>query len=246
MSAFPPRERLAHVVASLVRRLPDQCATLLAADRFAEGREAIARLADVQAAAAGARAMAPAEADWMADLLLQRWARIAPVDLDPAVAIAAPEAIWLGPEPCEVPLTIATLGLDDGWQADWSGDVWPSEDGREAVLRVPAKPQDDRPTRWARVRVIGRAGGSRCVVGASCEIRLCRPVLSLSADRLTLTLRDDAGNPGAGAPLTIDGTDHLTDAAGRVTLAMPMAPQAQILVAGQPVPTPIPDGGDGR
>ncbi|MCB9947519.1 MAG: hypothetical protein H6842_06805 [Rhodospirillaceae bacterium] len=246
MTGFPPHMRLAHVAASLVRRLPDQCATLLASGRFAEGREAIARLADPAAMAAGVRAMAPAEAAWMAELLLARWARIASVTLDPAAAIVAPEEVWLSADSGDIVLSVVTLGFDEGWQADWSGDARPLDDGRQALLAMGPESAAHPPSARVRVRVIGRAGGVRCVAGAAAEVRVRRPVVSVSADRLTLTLRDGGGEPGRGVAVTIDGSTHVTDAAGRVACATPIPPQATVQVAGRTVAAMPPDGGPSR
>ncbi len=245
MTAFPPRQKLAHVAACLVRRLPDRFATLLAAESFADGREAVGRLADPAALAAGAAAMAPEEAAWMADLLLERWGRIDAVELEPAAAILGPDEIWVADEARTVTLGLALLGLEDDWEADWSGDAKPSEEGRQAALSIIPLAAGGRPISRARVRVIGRADGKRAVVTTSHDVQVRRPIVTLSADRLTLTLRDQADLPGRASPVSIDGADHLTDGEGAIVLTLPARIDATILVDGQPatVTRSQPEGG---
>ena len=234
MTAFPPRQKLTHVAACLVRQLPERFATLLAAEPFADGRDAVGRLADPVALAAGAEAMAPDEAAWMADLLLQRWGRIATVQLDPAAAILGPDDVWVAGEARTVMLGLALLGFDGDWEADWGGDVSPLEGGRQAALAIVPLAAGGRPVCRARARVIGRAGGKRAVVTAAHDVQVRQPVVTLSADRLTLTLRDQAGVPGQAVPVSIDGADCLTDGDGTLVLTLPPPSDATILVDGQP------------
>ena len=245
MTQFPPRQKLVHVAACLVRQLPDRFATLLAAEPFADGRGAVGRLADPAALAAGAAVMAPEEAAWMADLLLERWGRIDTVELEPAAAILGPDDVWVAGEARAVTLDLALLGLESDWEADWSGDVTPSKDGRQAALPIVPLIAGGRPICRARVRVIGRAGAKRAVVTATHDVRVRQSVVSLSADRLTFTLRDQSGAPGHAVPVSIDGADHLTDSDGTVVLTLPAPADATILVDGQPttVTRPQPEGG---
>ena len=233
MTALPPRQKLVHVAGSLVRRLPDRFATLLAAPPFADAGEAIGRLADPAALAAGAAAMDPAEAEWMADLLLERWARIDTVELDPAVAILGPEVIWVSSVPRDIAVGLATLGLEDDWSAEWGADAEPEDDGRRAVLRAVPIRGEDRSVRRARVRVIGRAGAMRSVVTAVHEVQVCRPAVTISADRLTLSVQDQSGQPGRHVPISIDGAEHTADSNGCVGLEFPLSTDAVIAVDGQ-------------
>ena len=181
----------------------------------------------------------------MADLLLERWGRIDAVELDPAAAILGPDEIWVADEARTVTLGLALLGLDDEWEADWGGDAKPSEDGRQAALSVTPLPAGGRPICRARLRVIGRAGGKRAVVTAAHDVQVRQPVVALSADRLTLTLRDQANMPGQAVPMSIDGADHLTDGSGTVVLTLPAPSGATVLVDGQPatIARSAPEGG---
>jgi hypothetical protein len=89
-SGVRPQDLLAHVATEIARRLPGQLPELLASDRFADGRGALDRLAVPGAAAAAAAPLGDAEARRLLDLLLTRWAAVAPVELAPPTAVAGP------------------------------------------------------------------------------------------------------------------------------------------------------------
>jgi hypothetical protein len=232
VSAFPPRDRLMQVVSSLVRRLPEQFDTLLAAERFADGRGALERLSDPDALAQGAAAMAPEEASWMAELLLERWARVGPVTLDPAVAIVGPEDVWLSRRPRDVVYELATSGVEEDWTAQWTGDAQPDADGRQAVLTA-HPPRDAAPaTATMTVRLMGRAAGRRCILVATRSARLRRPVISLDDHRRRLVVRDHTGEPAAGVEVDVGGQVYLTLPGGLLELEQPLGEDAVVRVKG--------------
>ncbi len=235
MGGFPPRERLVHTVSSLIRHLPEHLGELLDAERFGEGAGALGRLADPEALAAGAAAMDPAEAAWMADLLLERWARLAEVELDPAVAIVGPDDLWLSRRPRTVELRIATLGVDEGWTAEWTGDAEPGKDGRSARLTAEPPRDDGAVAARLRVRVIGRAEGRRCVLVASRAIQLRRPVISLDESRRRLVIRDQTGAPAAAVEVEVAGEPLVTGPSGLLELSEPLDEGVVVRVAGAAV-----------
>jgi hypothetical protein len=172
MSALPPRERLALVADSLVRRLPEQLSVLLSAERFADGRAAIERLSAPGATARAAAGLPPEEAQRLADLLLERWASVGEVQLDPAAAITGPEEVWASEQPGPVPYEIATLGVGGDWTAEWTGDATPDEGGRRALLEVPVPAGDGEVLLRLQARVFARAAGRRQVLVAERTVRV--------------------------------------------------------------------------
>jgi hypothetical protein len=228
---LPPRERLAHVVRSLLRRLPEDHAALLDAERFAEGRAALARLAAAGAVEAAVAATAPAEAAALADRLLERWGHIGEVRLEPHAAILGPEEIWLGEEaPREIAFDLAVSGLAEGWSANWSGEARPDADGRAAVLEL--RPEAGADTARLAVRVIGRGPEGRCILAAGRTIPLRRPRLELDAARRRLLLRDQHGRIGARVEVTIAGETWRTSDAGILDLPAPLPLGAEVTVGG--------------
>jgi hypothetical protein len=177
VSDFPPRDYLAHVVDTIARQLPTDYAHLLGTERFAEEATLLERLRRPEHRAAATAAMSPAEAERLAERLLARWARIAEAKLEPAVAIIGPDEVWLGDEPRTITLSLTTLGLDDGWEAQWIGDLAVAEDGRTAELKLEPPVGEQPVTVSAGVRVMGRAGGKRCVMSAQRRIDLRRAVV---------------------------------------------------------------------
>ena len=69
-----PRDRLTAIIAEIADRLLPEYAVLLAADRLADERAALARLRDPAWLARAAEACGPAEAARLADLATRRWA----------------------------------------------------------------------------------------------------------------------------------------------------------------------------
>ena len=228
MSDFPPRDFLMHVARTIVGRLPDDYAHLLAAEHFSEEAAVLARLARPEHLAAGAAAMDLAEARWLADRLLARWGRIGEARLGPAVAIAGPDEIWLSDEPRTIAFSLATLGIEEGWEAQWMGDVSVAEDGCSATLMLDPPAGEEPVAVTIGVRLMGRAAGERCALSASKSIRLRRPVVTLDESRRQLSLRDRSGDPGARVELEVAGEVFTTDATG--SLVLPQAlPEETIL-----------------
>lgn len=234
MSAFPPRRRLAQVLRSLAARLPAQVAPLLEHTRFADDAAALARFAQVAHADAATAALPPEEAAWLADLLLERWARIADPVLDPDVAIVAPDEVWLGKEPRRVPLAIETSGVDPDWEAVWEGDVVPGPPARTGQLLAGPPPGNAPVLLRATARVRARAGGERCVLVAQATVRVRRPVVVVSENRRRILVCDQQEQPAAAVRLEIGERAYTTSAAGLVELAEPAPPGATLRVEGVP------------
>ena len=121
MSELPPRQRLARIVRELVRQLPGQMAGLLDDARFDGGRAALTRLGNESTLDATVASLAPDEAERLADRLLARWQLLAPVALEPAAAIDAPDEVWVGDAPVRVELTVRVVDADPGWEVVWDG-----------------------------------------------------------------------------------------------------------------------------
>jgi hypothetical protein len=233
MSEFPPRDRLIQVASSLVRRLPGQLGTLLAAPRFEDGRSAMTRLSTPEALAQGVAAMAPEEAAWLAALLLERWSLIGEVELDPAVAIVGPTDIWLSHASRDIIYEIATLGVEEGWTAQWAGDAQPSADGRRAVLTAHPPEDDQDSTARMTVRLMGRAAGTRCILVATRSVRLRRLVTALDEQRRRLVVRDHTGEPAAGVEVDVGGQAYITPPSGLLELEKPLGKDTAVRVEGE-------------
>jgi hypothetical protein len=160
------------VARTILRRLPSDYAHLLASGHFAEEAVLLERLSRPEHLAAAAAAMGPDEAARLADRLLARWGRIGDGELAPAVAIVGPDEVRLGDEPRTITLAVATLGVDDGWEARWIGDLDVAEDGRSAALRLDAPSAGAPVSVSVGVRLIGRTTGKRCALSATKSIRL--------------------------------------------------------------------------
>ncbi|WP_147441964.1 hypothetical protein [Corallococcus exercitus] len=228
MSGLPPRQRLGHLLRSLSKHLPDQLDGLLENARFKDGAAALQRLADPSHVEKALSRMSPEEAGWLADLLTGRWSWIADVQLDPEVAIVAPEELWIGAEPIRLPLSLAAVGLDEGLEALWEGAVLPGPPSSKATLL--AKPPEGKAPEVARIRAQVRASvkGQRCVLIAQTQVALRRPSVVVSDDRRRLLAQDQAGRPAVGCRLEIGAEVHLTGTGGLVELEVP-APSGVLL-----------------
>jgi hypothetical protein len=229
---LPPRARLAHVLQSLTTTLPGQMIGLLDAPRFAEGAGALGRLADPARAREAADAMTEEEAAWMADRLLERWARIAPVVLEPAVFVIAPAEVWLADRPARVPVSLSTIGVDDDWEAVWTGSVIPGPPGKTSVLSAPPPDGDAPVDAVVRARVRARANGQRCVLVAEARVRLRRPKVTVSDDGLRLVVTDHAGRPAVGVRVEIGEQMVTSGPGGLVELSRAPSPGATVRVEG--------------
>ncbi|WP_158616722.1 hypothetical protein [Corallococcus sp. CA054B] len=234
MSALPPKQRLGHLMRSLAKHLPGQLEGLLENARFKDGAAALQRLADPAHMEKALARMSPEEAGWLADLLTERWSWSADVQLEPEVAIVAPEELWLGAEPIRLPLSLAAVGLDEGFEAVWEGAVLPSPPASSATLL--ARPPEGKTPGVAKVRAQVRASvkGQRCVLIAQAQVALRRPSVVVSDDRRRLLAQDHAGRPAVGCRLEIGPDVHLTGAGGLVELEVPAPPGVSLRLEGIP------------
>lgn len=231
MSELPPRARLAHVVRSLAKSLPGQTGTMLDAPRFAEGRDALARLAST--AERAAQAMTELEAAHLAELLLARWSDIGEPVLEPVAAIVAPEEIWVGERARRVELALATSGVDDDWEVVWEGINIEAAPARTAVLVAKPPEGDAAASAHVRARVRARAtGGARVLLVAEAAVRLRRPIVIASDDARRVVVRDHTGEPAVGVAIEIGEQRATSGAGGLVELAAPIEPDAQVRVHG--------------
>lgn len=222
MSELPARARLLHVIHSLAARLPEQMTGLLDAPRFADGAAALARLSDPSHAREAVNAMVPDEATWMADRLIERWERIAPVVLEPAAFIVIPETIWLADRPARVSITLATIGVDDDWDAVWEGAVAPGPASKTSVLLAPP-PEGEAPAEVSvRARVRARANGQRCLLIAEARVALRRPRVIASDDGQRFVITDHTGRPAAAVRVEIG--EHVITTGANGLVELPRAP----------------------
>ncbi|MFE9692367.1 hypothetical protein [Micromonospora sp. NPDC005806] len=149
---------LQRVVTSLAARLDGQFDGLLAADRFAEGREALERLQDA-AARARLDALPEEEAAWLAAELVQRWAAIGPVELDPVAWLEVEPPLADPDGPAGTWLRVLVDGLEAGWTVAWAG-AEPDADNEQRARAG---------TETARVvtRVMGRGPAGRVILVAT-------------------------------------------------------------------------------
>ncbi|MBS0644407.1 MAG: hypothetical protein JSS43_31460 [Proteobacteria bacterium] len=220
MTGFPPDAKLAQVVRSLLTALPEDHATLLQADRFAEARDALVRLADPAWLQAAVGATTPGEAAALADRLLQRWSRLGPVRLEPAAAIDGPAEIWIGDAAPDTAYRAVVSGLEPDWSVLWSGDAAVLPDGHSARLTV----DDANESARLAVRVIGRSEQGRCIVTAERTVKLRRLRVRLDPTRRVLWLMDAADHPLARQEARIGETAYTTSEAGSIDLAAPLPP----------------------
>ncbi|RKH07360.1 hypothetical protein D7X32_01985 [Corallococcus carmarthensis] len=223
-----------HLVRSLSKFLPSQLDGLLENARFKDGATALQRLADPGHVKNALERMSPEEAGWLADLLTERWSQIANVELDPEVAIVAPEELWIGAEPVRLMLSLAAVGLDEGFEALWEGAVLPGPPSSKATLL--AKPPEGKAPEVARVRAQVRASvkGERGVFIAQVQIALRRPVVVVSDDRRRLLAQDQSGRPAVGCRLEIGSEVHLTGPGGLVELEVPAPSGVSLKLEGIP------------
>lgn len=229
---FPPRERLAHVVGSLLAFLSREYSTLLAAERFAEMRGALARLGDADILDAAVGATAPAEAAALADRLLERWACLGPIALYPVAAIIGPEAVWSGGEPVEAVYRVVAAAVEPDWSADWTGNVRELPDRRSAALMLP--PDMIATGGIARIacRVIARGREGRCILVADRAVPVHRLGLRLDAPRRLLTFLDGADRAVAGIEVRVGGAVFRTGPDGTIESGTALPPGTAIEVPG--------------
>ncbi|WP_147445151.1 hypothetical protein [Corallococcus sp. CA053C] len=234
MSDLPPRQRLGQLLRSMSKHLPGQLDGLLENARFTDGAAALQRLADPMHLEKALARMSLEEAGWLADMLTERWSGLAELQLEPEVAIVAPDELWLGAEPVRLALSLAAVGLDEGFEALWEGAVLPGAPSPKATLL--AKPPEGNAPEVARVRAHVRASvkGQRCVLIAQAQVALRRPSVVVSEDRRRLLAQDQAGRPAVGCRLEV-GTDvHLTGAGGLVELQVAAASGLPLKLEGIP------------
>lgn len=229
MTSLPPRQQVQQIVASLRRRLPGQIEGLLDHPRFTAGREALARLDD-DAVAAATAAMPPEEAAAIAAALLERWAALADVELEPYAAIVAPDEVWIGQRPVVVPLSIEA---GDGVTADevaWDGATSVSPTTASITVQPPT---GDRPVHLAiRAHVRGRTAAGRCILVASARIIIRQPRVILGDDHRRLITTDHTGRPAVGVVVDIGGVKLVTGPGGAIELEQRAPAGAPITVAG--------------
>jgi hypothetical protein len=227
VSEFPPRDYLAHLVKAISKRLPEDYAYLLEQERFSEEVASLERLRRPEHLSQAIRAMRDVEAAWLAERLLARWSRIGEVKLEPAVAIQGPDEVWLGDAPRTITLNLATLGVEEGWRAQWMGDLSISEDGQKAQLNL-EPPVGEEPVRVnLGVRLLGRAEGARCVLSAQRCIEVRRALVDFDAMNHQLRLRDQTGRPGECVALRSGDWTSATDLDG-----IKLVPESVSLKAG--------------
>lgn len=228
--ALPPRQRLVQLVRSLGRHLPEQLAPLAAHPRFAEPAAALARLADDAHLTAAVSSLPDAEAAWLADLLLERWGVLAPPILEPIAAIIAPVELWLGREPVRVPLSVAVVGAEPGWEVVWDGAT--ATAGSTGAAVAIADPAAQLITCRAHVRA--RTSAGRVALTAAARILLRRPQVTVRDDRRRIVVADQHGAPAVGVTLAIGDSEHTTGPGGLVELAQPAPAGAALRVQGVP------------
>jgi len=214
---LPPRQRLVQLVRSLGRHLPQQLAPLAAHARFAEPAAALARLSDDAHLTAAVSSLAEAEAGWLADVLLERWRSLAEPVLEPIAAIVAPVELWVGREPVRVPLTLAVVGAEPGWEVVWDGaTATPGPGGTAGTAVAIADPAAHLITCRAHVRA--RAASGRVALTAAAKIALRRPVVTVRDDRRRIVVADQHGAPAVGVTLAIGDSVYTTGPGGLVEI----------------------------
>jgi hypothetical protein len=224
--ALPSRPHLARLVRSLGQHLPVQLAGLLPHPRFAEGAQALARLAGEAHLAAGVAALADAEAAWLAEELLARWAAIGEPVLEPAAAIVAPLEVWVGADAAPIPVEVVVVGAAPGWDAVWEGARAASGPRALAIVEAGAS------ACACRVHVRARAGSGRVVLTAAARIAIRRPAVTVRDDRRRLVVLDQLGAPAVGVTLHVGDAPHVTGPGGLVELGQPAPRGATLRVQG--------------
>lgn len=234
MSPFTSRAQLVRVVLSLAKRLPIDLGSLLGAGRFDAERLALTRLAEPSHAWAAARSMSEAEAQWLSEVLRERWAEIGSVELDPFVAVVAPERVWLSRGVNSVRFEVAVDGLDEGQQVQWTGSLWKGGAVAQSVvigellLTGDGVPGDI----YARVAVDGRAAGKRVLLVDEVVVRVSVPVLIINDDRTQLIFADHLERRAVEANVRVGQTEYRTDRHGMLRLDTPAEPGATVSIEG--------------
>lgn len=232
MSTLPPRQQLAQLVSSMRRRLAGQLDGLLDHPRFATGREALARLDDDTLANALA-AMPPEEAGAIARTLLERWAAVAEVELEPHAAIVHPEEVWIGARPVAVTVSVE---VGDGLTVDgvaWDGATAAADPRTATILVQP--PSDRAGDITVRAHIRARGASGRCALAATARITVRQPRITLGDDRRRIVATDHTGRPAVGVELAVGALTAVTGPGGLVELDAPAPPGARITLAGVPV-----------
>ena len=231
MTTLPPRQQVQQIVASLRRRLPGQLDGLLEHPRFAAGREALNRLDDDTVAAAVA-AMPPEEAAAIAAALLERWAVLADVELEPHAAIVVPDEVWIGHRPALIPLSIE---VGEGVTVDevaWDGATSTSATTASITAQPPS---DDRPAVLSvRAHVRARTSAGRTILVATARVTIRQPRVILGDDHRRLVATDHTGRPAVGVVVEIGGARHVAGPGGALELDARAPTGASITVAGIP------------
>lgn len=191
----PEHLHLRRVLSSLAARLDEQTEGLSAARELDEPRQALARLTDPDRAdevleAFGAE-LAPAEAAWLAEEVLRRWALVGTPVVDPVVRVvpaASPLPADVAADPAAgaeprgrgaagrtVRLRVEVDGLDPGWTVAWTGaEVQPAgSDGTGQGADDAWHREDGGSAVWTgeaavvTARVMGRGAEGRVVLTAS-------------------------------------------------------------------------------
>ena len=197
----PEHLHLRRVLSSLAARLDEQTEGLSAARELDEARQALARLADPTRAdevlEAFGTEVAPAEAAWLAEEVLRRWALVGtpavdpvvrvvrvvgvdpatpslPVDAEPGPAAVA-EPRGRGAPGTTVRLRVEVDGLDPGWTVAWTGaEAQPTgADGAGEGDDDAGHGEDGGWAMWTgeaalvTARVMGRGAEGRVVLTAS-------------------------------------------------------------------------------
>jgi hypothetical protein len=223
---LPPRQQLARLIRSLGRRLPVQCAGLLSDPRFAEGRGALARLANDAHLTSAVGALADAEAAWMVDLLYTRWCAVGDAVLEPMAAVVAPAEVWVGSEPVRLAVEAAVAGTDPGWEVAWDGVA--SASGARAVVVV----EPNARSVAVRVHVRARAESERVALTAAARIAVRRPSITVRQDRRRLVVVDQLGAPAIGVTVRVGDAEYQTGAGGLLDLDQPAPRGADLFVQG--------------
>lgn len=189
----PESAHLRRVLASLAARLDEQTDGLSAAEELTELRDALARLTDPATADEVLEALdaelSSAEATWLADEVLRRWAAIGRPVVDAMVRVvpaasaqdadagSAATGDPLGRAAARTPvsLRVEVDGLDPGWTVAWTGATAQpdgSDDPGGADADAPRAAQDGGAlwtgeTAEVTARVMGRGVEGRVVLTAS-------------------------------------------------------------------------------
>jgi hypothetical protein len=224
---MPPRQRLGRVVRALAHHLPSQLPDLLAHRRFTDGAAALARLAATEHLDAALAAITDDEAAWLADLLLERWGRVAEPALAPEAAIVAPAEVWIGRQPVTVELALVVDGTDSGWDAEWDGATQGADPGHATILLDPGQS-----IAAVRAHVRARAAGQRLALGAAATIEVRRPKVTVRDDRRRFLVTDQADRPALGVTLAIGDAEYATGPGGLVEIESAAPAGASLRVEG--------------